>query len=196
MLAPPQPLIAKSHDRNTVLFHELQLGAELNECIHSKRRADFSLMLAMLTEDVREHSQFFVPKTTFKERDYSDEALRKAFHLPNKTPLALQSLSEIEKQSQAELVAKQQLATIKLQDALTPAPLAFRNDQKHIATNVLSDTNIHCQIKIQQQKSSNDNELIDKEPSLNAAAFFNAKAWLDNIQNSLVNGSNVHLQTA
>jgi len=191
MLTTEQPLIAKSQDKNKVLFHELQLGSELNKSIHSKRRADFSLMLAMLTEDVREHSQFFVPKTTFKEREYSDEALRKAFQLPKKAPLALQNIDELEKLSQAHLVAKQQIATLHLQNVLSPPPLAFHDDPSHIPSDVLNDTSIHCQIRVKQQKTSDE-----KEPSLNAAAFFNAKSWLDNIQKSLINGSNVHLQTA
>ncbi|MBL4909328.1 MAG: hypothetical protein JKX78_04760 [Alteromonadaceae bacterium] len=205
MLTTEQPLIVKLPHENAVLFHELQLGSELNECIHNERRADFILLLAMLTEDVREHSQFFVPKTNVKERDYSDEALRKAFHLPNKAFLALQKSTDIEKLSQSKLIVDQQLATMHLQDALTPRPLAFRDDANYITSNILSDTNIHCQVKIQQKvyhekkstkKELNDKEQNSKETSLNAAAFFNAKAWLDNIQNSLVNGSNVRLQTA
>jgi hypothetical protein len=191
MLTTEQPLIAKSQDKNKVLFHELQLGSELNKSIHSKRRADFSLMLAMLTEDVREHSQFFVPKTKFKEREYSDEALRKAFQLPKKAPLALQNINELEKLSQAHLVAKQQIATLHLQNVLSPPPFAFHDDPSHIPSDVLNDTSIHCQIRLKQQKTSDE-----KEPSLNAAAFFNAKFWLDNIQKSLINGSNIHLQTA
>jgi len=187
--------LSKSTDKSAVLFHEFQLGAQLNECVKAKRSADFYLMLAMLNEDVREHSQFFVPQTKTEDRQYSDESLRKAFSLPSKAPLALQQYSQLKQASKAQLVVDQKLATIHLQEALTPMPIAFRDDKYHIPTNVLSDTSIHCQQRIQQNLlQSKKNEKPQK--SLNAAAFFNAKAWLDTIQNSLVKGNNIHMQTA
>ncbi len=185
----------KSSDKSAVLFHELQLGAQLNECVKTKRAADFYLMLAMLNEDVREHSQFFVPQTKTKDRQYSDELLRKAFSLPNKAPLALQAYSQLKQASKAQLIVDQKLATLHLQEALTPMPIAFRDDKYHIPSNVLADTSIHCQQR-NQQDSPQQKKNEKPQKSLNAAAFFNAKAWLDNIQNSLVNGNNIHIQTA
>ena len=58
---------AKSKDTanilpDNILLHELQLGEQLNDSVVQARRADFSLMLAMLAEDVREQSQFVLPK--------------------------------------------------------------------------------------------------------------------------------------
>ncbi|PCI58543.1 MAG: hypothetical protein COB35_13555 [Gammaproteobacteria bacterium] len=196
-----------------VLFHEQQLGVQLNQCVHSKRRADFALMLALLTDDVREHSQFFLPQEKSKNKEYSDELLRKAFHLPKIAPLALEKNTDIEKYSQAELIAKQQLPTLHLKNALTPLPLSFRHNKKHLPSSVLADTSIHCQNRYQQQMSNsvvNETSMDkseqnkagqkkaeqDKANLLNSAAFFNAKAWLDNIQNSLVNGANVSLRVA
>ena len=55
--------IASDLSSTNVLLHELQLGEQLNESVEQTRRADFSLMLAMLAEDVREQSQFLLPKT-------------------------------------------------------------------------------------------------------------------------------------
>lgn len=41
--------------RNEFLVDEMQLGSRLNEDIHSQNRADFALMLAMLSTDVIDH---------------------------------------------------------------------------------------------------------------------------------------------
>ena len=176
------------------LFHEAQLGAKLNECVHAHRKADFSLMLAMLTDDVREHSQFFLPKSELKEKNYSDEALRKAFQLPKKAPLSLEKVDDIEKFSQAPLLTDTKLANIHLSQALAPLPLAFRDDPQHIPTPVLSDTSIHCQRRIEKQKQHK--EADNNANLLNSAAFFNAKAWLDTIKDTLVKTNKVSLQTA
>jgi ribosomal S4p-like protein len=197
MPAVEQPVIDKSVEKNSLLFHELQLGSQLNQCVHSKRRADFSLMLAMLTDDVREHSQFFVPTAAQKDREFSDDILRKAFQLPDKAPLGLKKLTDLNKFSQAELIKQQQLASLHLQNALVPLPLSFYNDKKHLDTKVLSDTSIHCQQRNQQQNQQKNNDKMESSTaSFNKLAFFNAKAWLDNIQSSLINGANVSLTTA
>ena len=71
----------------SVLLHELQLGEQLNESVVQARRADFSLMLAMLTADVREQSQFLLPQaeeTTVA--DVTNIALRKATVVPHRNP--------------------------------------------------------------------------------------------------------------
>jgi hypothetical protein len=70
------------------LLHELQLGEQLNECVHQSRRSDFSLMLAMLCDDVREQSQFILPKsapidgTSTDIKEVNNKTLRKHFDLP------------------------------------------------------------------------------------------------------------------
>ncbi len=168
---------------NNLLAHELQLGEQLNQCVQSKRRADFSLMLAMLTEDVREHSQFFLPKTQPTETQITDSLLRKTLHLTEPAALALDNIDEIEQFSQAEFIVEQRLADLHLQNALSPLPLSFRDDVNFIKKDVLSDTSLHCQQRFRNKKSADTNELS------NAMASFNAKAWLDNIQTTVHRGS-------
>ena len=85
---------------NTILVNELQLGEQLNTCIHAKRRSDFSLMLAMLTDDVRAHSQFSLPLTEVEVVDTTDTSLRKTFHLPEPAPLALKSTDQLKENRQ------------------------------------------------------------------------------------------------
>jgi hypothetical protein len=160
---------------NTILVNELQLGEQLNSCIHAKRRSDFSLLLAMLTDDVRAHSQFTLPVTEVDVINTTDDSLRQTFHLPEPAPLALTSTDQLSDFNQASLVAADQLAAIKLQGVLQPQAIAFRDDAKHIAQNVLTNTSLYCQ-KTHQQSASTLGEHLP----------FNAKGWLDVVQTSLV----------
>ncbi|WDE01910.1 hypothetical protein SG35_016550 [Thalassomonas actiniarum] len=167
---------------NNLLVHELQLGEQLGECVHSARRSDFSLMLAMLTEDVRDHSQFALPVVEDEPRDITTETLRKEFHLPDEAPLALKNDTQIQDFNQAELVQDNQLASLQLQNAINPKPLAFRDDKSHVPHQVMTNTTTHCQKKHQTGTGQ-----------LSRMAF-NAKGWLDAVQTSIVKSSlvNVH----
>lgn len=167
---------------NNLLVHELQLGEQLGECVHTERRSDFALMLAMLTEDVRDHSQFALPVVEDEPRDITTETLRKEFHLPNEAPLAIKTDSQISDFNQAELVQDNQLASLHLQNAINPRPLAFRDDKSHVPHQVMSNTSTHC-----QQKHQTGNGQLSR-------MAFNAKGWLEAVQTSIVKSSlvNVH----
>jgi len=185
-----------SANKTSLLVNELQLGDQLGQCVQSQRRADFSLMLAMLTEDVREHSQFFVPKTPQKEANTSDEFLRKVYHLPTKAPLAIKDLADINEFSQAELVEQNLFADIQLKNALKPLPISFRDNNEHIPTTVLTDTSVHCQQRYRENLVKKAEKENSQQSLLNSPAFFNAKAWLDTIQTTLVNATSIQLHTA
>lgn len=162
-----------------ILLHELQLGEQLNESVHQARRADFSLMLAMLCDDVREHSQFILPQSEDRSAEQSkqtNEALRKHFDLPEQAPLALKDLEQISQYNQGQLVAEDALASIKLSNALSPKPLTFRDDEKHIETNVLNNTSLTCQEK----------HLNQSTPVLNKRVNMHVENWLKTVQTSLV----------
>ncbi len=64
--------------RNQMLVDEMQLGERLNEDVHSSDRADFALMLAMLSQDVIDHAEFDPPT----EHENSEADLRSKFGLP------------------------------------------------------------------------------------------------------------------
>lgn len=169
--------------KSEILLHELQLGEQLNESIHQARRADFSLMLAMLCDDVREQSQFILPQADDSSVDQSkqtSQALRKHFDLPEQAPLALTNIEQISQYNQSQLIADNDLVSIQLSHALSPKPLAFRDDSKHIATNVLGNTSLTCQEKHNHQQSS---------AVLNKRMKMNVEGWLKAVQTSLVKSS-------
>ena len=175
------------------LLHELQLGERLNECVHQARRSDFALMLAMLCDDVREHSQFVLPHTSAIDGTathtppQTNQVLRKYFELPAEAPLALKSVEQINAFNQGQLVADQQLATLKLRNALYPKPLAFRDDDKHVNNDVLTNTTLVCQKKHAQQQT---NSVINKPLTMQV------DSWLKAVQTSIVKSSLVDVVAA
>jgi len=190
--------LASDLSSTNVLLHELQLGEQLNESVEQTRRADFSLMLAMLAEDVREQSQFLLPKTQeVTPADLSNVALRKQFDLPDKAALALTTPDDVNQFNQAHTIVDNDLATIHLTNAMMPKPLAFRDDKKHIESQVLENTSLFTQLKYKQAAQACQAHSIqlpqDQLPTsnetdkpLSQSLNFNAKAWLDGIQQSLV----------
>lgn len=178
---------ADSVNTDNVLLHELQLGSELNKSVEQTRRADFSLMLAMLAEDVREQSQFILPQTqTVVDTKPSNDELRKAFNLPSEAPLGLSNIEDIKQFNQAQQLNN--ISDIHLADLLSPKPLAFRDDKNFIDSGVLGNTTITCQLKHQQAtlpSRSNTESALDNSV-LNQPLEFNANAWLDGIESSLV----------
>ena len=79
-----------------------------------------------------------------------------------------------------------------------PKPLAFRDDKKHIESQVLHNTSLFTQLKHKQaaelskahlnqlQEAQINPSLSDTDKPLSQPLNFNAKAWLDGIQQSLV----------
>lgn len=183
----PDNNVAKHRE---ILLHELQLGEQLNKSVHQARRADFSLMLAMLCDDVREQSQFILPKedvSSVEQSKHTNEALRKYFDLPEQAPLALKSIEQISQFNQSQLIADNDLASIQLSNALSPKPLTFRDNNHHIDSKTLGNTSLTCQEKYACQQSS---------PVLNKRIKMNVEGWLKTVQTSLVKSSLVDTITA
>ena len=178
--------LATDFSSTSVLLHELQLGEQLSEIVEQTRRADFSLMLAMLADDVREQSQFLLPQTReATPADLSNIALRKQFNLPDKAALALTTPDDVKQFNQVQTIVDNDLANIHLTNAMMPKPLAFRDDKKHIESQVLENTSLFTQLKHKQAQEINSTS-NDSDKPLSQPLNFNAKAWLDNIQQSLV----------
>jgi hypothetical protein len=176
-------LLNQQPTASNTLLHELQLGEQLNECIHQSRRSDFSLMLAMLCDDVREQSQFILPKTapidgtSTDKPQVNNDILRKHFELPEEAPLALKSIEQINQFNQGQLIADNDIVSLHLLNALSPKPLAFRDDNKHIQSSILKNTSLVCQEKHLQ---------INEDKVLNKTLDMHVEGWLKAVQTSLV----------
>lgn len=189
----PQQLLTKS---NELLLEELQLENKLCDSVHQSRRADFSLMLAMLSDDVREFSQFSLPeKKHSEEKDNSNKSLRAFFELGDAQPLGLEAFSQIPSFNQANLLGEGYTDTIRLMNTLSLKPLAFRDNRQFICHDVLSNTRLVCQEKHKRliegaqeqyveetETKGAKNKKNDVLPVLNKAKRIEAVNWLKAIQ--------------
>lgn len=157
------------------LIHEQQLGNKLNHCVIEQRRADFALMLSMLTNDVREISEFQLEEQSTEGSQEID--WRKYFNLPKEQSLALSSLEQIDRFNQVNLIDGHREVDLRLQDALKSKPLAFRDDKKHIPLQVKANLDAHSLRKLEEEKESQSAARIG----------FSAKNWLNNLQQSVLN---------
>jgi hypothetical protein len=163
--------------KNDILINELQLGEKLNECIHHKERSQFSLLLAMLTDDVQAHSQFSLPRTEELSSASDEDNLRKLFKLPPEQALSLDGVENIEAFNQADLIQDNTLSGLYLTNALKPVPLAFRNDIKFISKDVLNNTSLYCQKKYEDEITGQKKE--------SSRLNFKAEEWLNTVNESM-----------
>lgn len=197
-------------DRDKVLFHELQLGKQLNHSVHDTRRNDFSLLLAMLAQDVREQSQFSLPQVKTISSLQKSYALRKQFNLPNQQPLALAKFEGVKQFNQAHHIADDNLTQLRLTDALQPKPLSFRDDNKFINSQITQNTSVLTQVNLQQLSLKNQQAKISSEDltnvnatvstfddktsdyqTLNALKPLNVDSWLGLMQQSKIKASQI-----
>lgn len=160
-----------------LLINESKLGIKLNQCVHEERRSDFSLMLAMLTEDAREFSEFSLPVT--ENIPLETLELRKQFHLPEQQALALRNIDDVSRYNESQYIQENNMRAIHLLDALIPKPLTFKNDNKHVANNILGNMNVHSQERYFMDKATSTN-------NINQRASFNSSLWLKNIEASIL----------
>jgi hypothetical protein len=193
------------------LLHELQLVDQLNHSVQDTRRADFSLLLAMLAEDVREQSQFLLPQEkSAPTKEQTNSVLRKKFNLPEKLPLALARGEDVIKFNQAQHLTDNHLIELRLSDVLQPKPLTFRDDKQFISSQIVDNTSLLTQLKLQQlsfnkqQIQKNTEQLTDVKSTntsldhdniynqtLNTRQAINVNAWLNVVQESIVKTSPV-----
>lgn len=160
--------------KNNILINELQLGETLNECVHDKERSQFSLLLAMLTDDVQAHSQFYLPKEEVTTPEVNEGTLRKLFKLPQTQDLSLDNVESISLYNQASLIENNSLTHISLLNALKPMPLAFRDDTSFVPREVLNNTSLYCQKKHEVKEEANSKRLN-----------FKAEEWLNTVNESI-----------
>lgn len=163
--------------KNEILINELQLGEKLNHCVHHKERSQFSLLLAMLTDDVEAHSQFFLPKTEQAPHQSNENQLRKKFNLPDKQAFAIEDLSQVNAFNQAKLIKDNRLTELYLINALKPNPLAFRDNKQFIEKDIMENTSLYCQKKHESENCGKSYA----QSRLN----FKGDEWLNTVNDSI-----------
>ena len=155
-----------------LLITESQLNSRLNNSVHENRRGEFALLLAMLSHDALDFSQFHLPKTEIDNLVIEEEALRKQFGAGPKQLLAPDEYNMLVGQFNASLISQEGerngMTSIKLIQCLKPEPLAIRNDDKHIPLNIIDN----CELAVRRRIKSEQTQLSN--PPIDAAAFYDS----------------------
>ncbi|WP_087026055.1 VC2046/SO_2500 family protein [Thaumasiovibrio subtropicus] len=101
------------------LINEVQLGPRLNQSVTRGHRADFSLLLAMLSPDVREHE----PLDKLDLPDNSEAALRAKFELAEQQSLVGDDLSYERGEHEANAFHEGGISAALLQHYAAPSAL-------------------------------------------------------------------------
>ncbi|QIZ76329.1 VC2046/SO_2500 family protein [Ferrimonas lipolytica] len=101
---------------DAILVNELQLGDSLNQAVQQDRREDFSLLLAMMVQDVRFQSQFQLGK----DEQGDNVSVRQQLHLAEPQALVSQYQQEGRTIVNADAFQQGGLVQSRLQNCLQP----------------------------------------------------------------------------
>ena len=153
-----------------LLITESQLNTRLNKSVHEKRRGEFALLLAMLSLDAIDFSQFHLPKTEIEDSTVGEDTLRKQIGAGPKQLLAPDKFDILIGQFNASLLMqageRAGMSDIKLNHCLNPEPLFIRDDVSHIPLQVRDN----CELAVRRRINNTQTQLSN--PQLDAAAFY------------------------
>ncbi|MZI92140.1 hypothetical protein F9817_02825 [Vibrio sp. CAIM 722] len=103
------------------LINEIKVGTGINQAVHQSRRADFSLLLAMFSNDVRDNT----PAEKVETPVTTDQVLRRRFQLQEPQSLRNDQSSYAISSEHARQFHDGGLSSAKLSHYLTPDPLTY-----------------------------------------------------------------------
>jgi len=153
-----------------LLITERQLSTRLNQSVHADRRGEFSFLLAMLSQDALDFSQFHLPKTETEDTTADEAQLRDQLGAGPKQLLAPSEFNMLIGQLNAHrlsLVGENKgMADIKLNQCLNPEPFSIRDDVNHIPLTIIDNCELAVRRRIQKDEIEIDN------PKMDVAGFY------------------------
>lgn len=150
-----------------ILTNEMQLGNQLPLCVAQNRRNDFSILLAMLSKDALDFSQFHLPQSDPQSFDNKDTNLRLLLGAAAEQKLAPSEYNMLIGKENAKIIQNQGIDQFKLMNCLSPEPLAIRDDLSHINSQIIDN----CELSVRKRIQSNDIQLSQNQ--MNAVDFYN-----------------------
>ena len=147
----------------TCTVNELQFGSSINRAVEQGNRADFGLILAMFSADIRETT----PVEAIEEKAQSEIVLRRQLAVPEPQQLR----SEAESYSRAATISdhfhKGGMTAAQLQSDLCPDAMAYLPEHTHNLTEeVYRNLSLHEQRTLatasQKRELMPDNDLYNK----------------------------------
>ncbi|MGF1694916.1 hypothetical protein L4D20_09320 [Vibrio kyushuensis] len=134
------------------IINELQFGTGINHAVHAGRRADFSLILSMFSDDVRDNT----PVEKIEEPEITDQTLRKRFELQPPQQLRSDQSSYDISASQANAFHKGGMASAKLNHYLIPETLTYLPEDTHdLPEEVYHNLSGHLRRQLSENKPKN-----------------------------------------
>ncbi|GAB1080258.1 MAG: VC2046/SO_2500 family protein [Shewanella algae] len=124
------------------LINELQLGERLNLAVESHRRGEFALLLALLSQDVRDWPQFHLHDDVEK-----DAVLRQQFDLPASQPLVGDLSQEPSPVDNSYHFISEGERSFQLAQALMPEPLVIRGKRDREMQEALDNCDWHTRLR-------------------------------------------------
>ena len=153
-----------------LLITEHQLGTRLNKSVHDQHRGEFSLLLAMLSHDALDFSQFHLPKTEIQQPNVDEDTLRAELQVGPTQLLAPKEFNMLIGQFNSERLASAGehagMMDIKLRHCLAPEPLSVRDDKFHIPLTIRDN----CELAVRKRMDSD--EVYVDNPSMNVSGFY------------------------
>ncbi|BCV66500.1 queD-like protein [Shewanella carassii] len=124
------------------LINELQLGGRLNQAVESHRRGEFALLLALMSQDVRDWPQFHLHDDVEK-----DAVLRQQFDLPAPQPLVGDLSQEPLPVDNSYYFISEGERSFQLAQALVPEPLVIRGKRDSGMQDALDNCDWHTRLR-------------------------------------------------
>ncbi|WP_017444707.1 VC2046/SO_2500 family protein [Gayadomonas joobiniege] len=160
------------------LLSELELAGSLNNAVSTARRADFSILLALMEQDVSQHAQFKLPRETRELVVQTEESLKRQLGVRAAYKLAADAQAYASANAQCQAVSNSDFVTSQLLTCLQQPALAQYNDEKRIDDEVLQNMHLYAQAKYQSKTTAKATEqtpdatqLLDILVDLNESSF-------------------------
>ena len=112
-----------------IVSNELHLGQQLNKSVENDR-ANFALLLALMSGDVEDQAQFHLQSDTpVTENEIAP--LRDQFEVPPLQTLVADPLGELQSLKCTQMINDSGLLDVRLSHCLNPEPLSFTLGKKH-----------------------------------------------------------------
>ncbi|MCL1077546.1 queD-like protein [Parashewanella spongiae] len=127
------------------LINELDTGLSLNLATVSNRRSDFSLLLALMSQDIRDMAQF---ELEHSQADAEKLKLRKKFKLPAEETLIADLSTQTLPVDHSATFQAQGVIEFRLQQNLKPEAIVSRGKYPADFTEAINNCDIHVSRKI------------------------------------------------
>lgn len=129
-----------------MIINEWQLSSGLNTALQTQQRADFALLLAMLSPAVDEFAEFKTPIITPSDKEVS---LYQKLSIQKCRNFAYDENDNVTLLQHAKALSSDGLSQLKLCQYLKPAPLTQYDEPKRLDNELLQNLSLHCRRHVQ-----------------------------------------------